>query len=457
MPTLVAGAHAGTLLVSSPLALSLRVFLLRSSFSRLSLVATALLMSATAARAMDCAKAETLVETTICADPQIKWQDDAISRNYFAALTALREKGNKPAHDKMQGEQRRWLAERNACGLKAAGGLTYCVEEMTSKRLGRLPASAAEAGEVPPAGLRLGTETLAWGKTKDGLRTLTHRGRVVLKEPPDPRLDSPFKIHDRYKDGQTDAVLVEEGAADYNVCSTFYVVESRQPGAVSRLELGKICGWFSNEDYSDNDPAPWLTRNADGFAFVSPARPFSNGEVRQWRSKTGDLTTSVIQFLPTPGSTMNSLAASKEPKVIEPLRNAEFFAAVLRLKVIHKESVADALWGLTNGGYGMRSFDMPQPELYGLAMDPTTVAYSGCGAVWHGGAHFSCEGSDTLAVWDRAGGGFYFAINDLGDNGHNREKAQVEPPLASWPLPARTRYESWRNVGRWTGAPTEPR
>ncbi|BBU60545.1 hypothetical protein MSC49_04800 [Methylosinus sp. C49] len=399
---------------------------------------------------MDCAKATTLVEKTICADPHIKWQDDVISRNYFAALKSLREKGDKPAHAQMQETQRRWLAARNACGSKAAGGLDYCIEETTSKRLGRLPAPTAEAGAVPPAGLRIGTEILAWGKPKDGLRTLDHRGRIVLQEPRNSLVDSPFTIHDRWKDGQTDAVLVEEGAADYNNCSTFYVVESRKPGAVARHELGKICGDRSSDDDSDNDPDPWSTRNADGFAFVSPARPFSNGEVRQWRSKTGDLTTSVIQFLPTPGSTMQSLAESQEPKVIEPLRNAEFFAAVSRLATLDRRRMADALWELTNGGYRNRSPDMPQPELYGLAMDQNTVAYSGCGAVWRGGAHFGCEEGDALAVWDRAGGGFYFALNKFGDNGRDREKAQVEPPLASWPPSTRARYENWRNGGRWT-------
>lgn len=71
---------------------------------------------------MDCAKAASLVETTICADAQLKWQDDAISRNYFAALKSSRTIGDKASHDLMQAEQRRWLSRREACGLLASRG-----------------------------------------------------------------------------------------------------------------------------------------------------------------------------------------------------------------------------------------------------------------------------------------------------------------------------------------------
>ncbi|WP_170162504.1 lysozyme inhibitor LprI family protein [Methylocystis hirsuta] len=409
---------------------------MKSHFSSASLATSALLLSALPSQAIDCTKAASLVETTICADAQLKWQDDAISRNYFAALKALRGRGNKASHDLIQAEQRRWLSRREACGLLAAGGLTDCVETQTRVRLSELPTDLDAPEEVPRVGLKLGSEILTW-KTIDGRRTLTHRGRVVIEERYILRNYPPFMVDDRWKSGDTDAVLIEEGGVASGDCAFFAVVESRSSGVVTRHELGEECV---------GTPYSRPIRDAEGFAFISPASPLAEGTIRQWRANTGQIVESSTQFRPEPGSTMKSLATGQKPEIVEPLRNAEFFSAVSRLSAQNKMQVIEALWDITNG---CETCNLEHPELYGVAIDQETIAYSGCSWFWRGG-HFFCGRTDALAVWDRVGGGFYFAMDEHLDDGRHGDKARVEPPLASWPAPAHARYESWRRGKGWT-------
>jgi uncharacterized protein YecT (DUF1311 family) len=398
----------------------------------------ALLLSAPPSQALDCAKAASLVETTICADPPLKWQDDAISRNYFAALKALSARGDKASHDRMQAEQRKWLARREACGLKAAGGLTDCVETETRSRLSELPTELSAPEEVPRAGLKLGTELLTWG-TKDRRRTLAHHGRVVLEERYTDRDYPPFMVDDRWKSSETDAALIEEGSVASSDCASIAVLESRRPGVVTRHELGEEC-------VGTPDSRP--IRNVEGFAFISPASPLGEGKILQWRADTGQVVESSTQFRPEPGSTMKGLATGQKPENIEPLRNAEFFAAVSRLSAESKKRAIEALWDITNG---CETCNLEHPELYGVAIDKKTIAYSGCSWFWNGG-HFYCGQTDALAVWDKENGGFYFAMDEHREDGRHSDKTRVEPGLASWPAPARARYESWIRGDNWTSA-----
>jgi uncharacterized protein len=410
---------------------------LKPDLIRASLAVATILLSTPPSQAMDCTKAASLVESAVCADPQLTWQDDAISRNYFAALKVLRAKGDKASHDRMQKEQRRWLARRQDCELLAAGGLGACVEAETRQRLSTLPTQRDATDDLPPAGMKLARETLTWGRSEDGMRTLNHHGRVVLKERYAPRNDPPFMVLDRWRSGDMDAALIQEAGIASGDCATFSVVESRTPGAVARHELGEACVGDENSS---------AARNAEGFAFSSPASPLADGHVRQWQADTGRVTESKRAFNPEPSSTMKSLASSQKPETIEPLRNAEFFAAVSRLSPSNKQRATEALWDLTNG---CETCNLEHPELYGVALDPKTIAYSGCSWFWNGG-HFLCGLTDALAVWDREGGGFYFATDKHSEDGHHGAKAEVEPPLASWPAPARARYERWRKGEGWT-------
>ncbi|MHB1702178.1 MAG: lysozyme inhibitor LprI family protein [Acidobacteriaceae bacterium] len=73
----------------------------------------------------DCAKASTFVEKTICSDPLLRRLDDALSSNYKAMLGA--DLG-APAGS-LRIEQRKWIANRNACTTRE------CLVAMYRKRI----------------------------------------------------------------------------------------------------------------------------------------------------------------------------------------------------------------------------------------------------------------------------------------------------------------------------------
>jgi hypothetical protein len=204
-------------------------------------------------------------------------------------------------------------------------------------------------------------------------------------------------------------------------------------------ELGGICVGLDG---------PEAKRNDEGFAFMEPAYPTKPGKITQWRARTGDVVTSNIEFRPDRGSSMLGLVSGKRPEAAEPLKNAEFFSAVLRLPPPARERVLDALWQIANGCSSCGG--SARQELYGVAIDVSTVAYSGCGW-WMYGARLNCGESDALAVWLREGKGFYFATDKHRDDGNHVDDTVmiIWPALKEWPAPARDRFEKWRAGRPW--------
>jgi uncharacterized protein YecT (DUF1311 family) len=102
------------------------------SISRVGWIAVLALLPSSAAQAFDCAKAATGVEKAICASPELKRQDDAMSASYAAARAA-----SKPAERKMLAlSQKRWIAQREAqCDGELDGKLNACINEQTTERL----------------------------------------------------------------------------------------------------------------------------------------------------------------------------------------------------------------------------------------------------------------------------------------------------------------------------------
>jgi hypothetical protein len=178
---------------------------------------------------------------------------------------------------------------------------------------------------------------------------------------------------------------------------------------------------------------------------LSPREPTST---RQWQARTGDVVTAKIEFQPVEGSTMASLASGDRPERSEPLENAELFSAVSRTPPPQRSRLLDALWQVANGCPDCGG--NAQKELYGVAIDKSTAAYSGCG--WYmNGAWLNCSGSDALAVWDQKRGGFYFATDMHRENGVHDDPATLlfSPAFEDWPMEARDRFETWRNGRPW--------
>lgn len=105
-------------------------------------LAGCLFVPSTAAQALDCGKAATAVETTICAAPQLKAADDAMA----AAYEELWQGYDKTERAALAGLQRRWLKKREeSCARQAGADLTACILAWTEERR-RFLTGAPESG-----------------------------------------------------------------------------------------------------------------------------------------------------------------------------------------------------------------------------------------------------------------------------------------------------------------------
>lgn len=287
--------------------------------------------------------------------------------------------------------------------------------------------------DVPGEGLKVGNELLSWG-VAEGIPTLDYKGRAVVSST-NTSVTPPFSIMDRWSSAETNAVLLGAGQTATKDCTVVYVVESRKPGSVTAHDLGDICVGMT---------MPTVGRNQDGFAFAGGATPSEPALVKQWRARTGDVVAGRIDFRPDAGSTMSRLVSGARPQGAEPLENAEFYSAVLGVPQPQRGRLLKALWQATGGCPTCGGW--VQQELYGVAIDAQTIAYSGCG--WRmSGALLKCGDSDALAVWDRERGGFYFASDQHIPSGvrDDVDRLEVWPALHTWPAAARGRFEAWRN------------
>ena len=85
---------------------------------------------------IDCAKARTAVEKTICADPRLLAADAAVAEAFAAAVAASPEPATARA------EQRAWLETRNACPDAA------CLGQRLAERRAALTAAAVGAAKM---------------------------------------------------------------------------------------------------------------------------------------------------------------------------------------------------------------------------------------------------------------------------------------------------------------------
>lgn len=97
---------------------------------------------------MDCAKATSAVDRAICADKDLKAQDAALGRVYFATLRKL--SGRR--HDTLIDEQRIWLKSRSEECAAVADKLPACLGKKTAARITQISACFGGAAPDPSAG-----------------------------------------------------------------------------------------------------------------------------------------------------------------------------------------------------------------------------------------------------------------------------------------------------------------
>jgi len=295
-----------------------------------------------------------------------------------------------------------------------------------------------EATAVPPEGLKLGNETLTWGEDR-GLKTLVHGNHIVASSQYTPRTYPAFTLLSRWTSPQTNAVLLQADAIASKDCASYYVIESRMPGAVVSHALGEACVGMTG---------PSIARNSEGFVFAEAPRPFVEAEAKQWNALTGDIVASKVSWRPRSGTTMAGFVADSRGPYAGPLDVAEFFSAVTLLPKLQQNRLVDALSQVDNGC--PLCGGSAQKELYGAIVSEHMAAFSGCGWYMNGG-WLECGSSDALAVWDRESSAFYFATDSHRDNGvhDNDATLMVSPELSSWSPAARDKFEIWRNGRPW--------
>ena len=86
----------------------------------------------------DCAKASSIVDRTICKDPELAKADRAMAAAYAALATKL----SGPAKDSLVKDQMRWIADRNRGCAADTDGVAPCLKKRYAARTTNLLASA---------------------------------------------------------------------------------------------------------------------------------------------------------------------------------------------------------------------------------------------------------------------------------------------------------------------------
>jgi hypothetical protein len=201
-----------------------------------------LFFSAAAAHAsgINCAKAKTDVEKTICADPKLKEADGAVADAFADALAATSDQ------NAVRASQRQWLAQRNAC--PDAGCLNARHQERL-KELTELTANAAARDQAERERLRT---MLGWpDDCEDSFRELLTRNSSVGSGVTAHALGEGRTLYcvqcDLAAYQEVFMVVLQDTPNDPGKVLTFPLYD-REGGKVSRSEDTSLAGW---PDFND--------------------------------------------------------------------------------------------------------------------------------------------------------------------------------------------------------------
>lgn len=143
---------------------------------------------ATHAQSFDCARARTVVETTICADASLKALDTQLAQAYTRLLAAMQQREPEKVAP-LRDEQRRWAQERErSCVAQgtAPARITACLAGLYRARSAALAAAlAAVAPTLPPTApepaARLSGATVSAAAAGQALLTVEAAGRFAIR------------------------------------------------------------------------------------------------------------------------------------------------------------------------------------------------------------------------------------------------------------------------------------
>jgi uncharacterized protein YecT (DUF1311 family) len=348
------------------------------------------------AAAIDCSRANSAVETAICASIELRKTDKGFNKGYLHLLERL----DAIQRAELIAEQKRWLAERDAmCMAKSATELADCIgtsmkrreDELTKRfaadfRFGEL--RLGQAGQK----LMVGHQRLdVTGESGDVLRLM--QGDTVIAES-----QAPFAVDGRAGDERGEAVVISTHDLGNMGISEQFLLWSLpgQPLHVEQLKTG-----CSNYD---------VRRKGKRLELRTSVAPGCDGIVRTWSAQGGLKLERRIEFSPKRGTTMADLHQDGSPLEIE-----QFYGHLKRLAPQDWYRMARALSFATR-----RSAD---EDKY-LVLTPCSNGHS-------------CQGGAAFAACSKDGKACFFA--------YEWKYAEIKyfPDRARWPADLTPLLDQW--------------
>ncbi|ACK51787.1 protein of unknown function DUF1311 [Methylocella silvestris BL2] len=179
-------------------------------------VLTAAWLVAAPARALDCAKANTPIETAICANPAALAADEAMTKTYDGLAASL-----KPEHRQaLLISQRRWLEQRaNLCVSEEGKAVDSCLVEKTDDRRSFLAGEPQSGPGAPPGFAPLFIQHVGKPREYDinveALKFVDPKrpGEILFNQKVQALLDEVPPVRDKdIRDGQTYSYWLEVSA-----------------------------------------------------------------------------------------------------------------------------------------------------------------------------------------------------------------------------------------------------
>ena len=244
----------------------------------------------------------------------------------------------------------------------------------------------------------------------------------------------------RMKSEGSEAALLELHNAGEIDETNFIILIDQQGRGLQNMEFGSHSITIGGEGS--------ISKIRNKFRFEHPAYPSQAGKWMEWSFEKG-LRTGTVPFKPKGAGSMNALYNRKDITAIEPLDNAAFYRAVSRLPAEDRDRLLVSMSGMTNLNAGRSG--MVDTDIYGLRKTKNLIAFSNCGLNFDGRSLY-CFGNDSLAVWERKTGKFYFAINAVAEGDrHSRDDDSLHffPGVEKWSASAKSQLDDWQGEALW--------
>jgi len=363
------------------------------------------------ASAIDCSRAAGVVETSICANNELKKSDERFNRDYSNLLDRV----DARQRQELVESQKRWLVERNTqCKTKPPAEVAGCVGKAMTKREDDLVKQFSngynfghlrlkEAGQT----LMVGRERLDVLRPSEDVLSLVHGDTLIAET------NAPFEIDGRGGDDSGEAVIISTHDYGNGGCSDQYLLS-----VLPNLPLR-----FEKLNANDCPAQSFAVKKIGNRLELSTlAEPGQDGLIRIWSPENGLVSESVTKFSPKPGTTMANLHDGDSPT-----DNEEFYNSLKRLASRDWRPMAQAL----------------QSTIVNIEDDEKYLVLFTCSAGVRG-----CPHEQAFAAYDKASKMFFFAYEPPGSRfaKDRLQRITFYPERSKWPADLKDPLETWEGL-----------